>query len=192
MSRMNLYELPAFATDETFHVVVETPRGSTLKLKYDVTWQAMSISRPLPLGVTYPLDWGFVPSTQAADRDPLDAMLVWDVASYPCVVVPCRAIGVLQVEQNQTDHERTARVRNDRILAVPLASRREADVRDVASLAARFRQELEQFAVAATALEGKDVRIVGWGDAATALALVRTMASPRGAPAGRPGTDRQK
>ena len=176
---MDLAALPTFATDETFHVVVETPRGSTLKLKYEATWQAMSISRPLPLGVVYPLDWGFVPSTQAADGDPLDAMLLWDVASYPGVVVPCRAIGVLQVEQNRTDHEGSSRVRNDRILAVPLASRREADVKEVASLPGRIRQELEQFAVAATALEGKAIRIVGWGDAATALALVRTMASPR-------------
>ena len=37
----------------------------------------------------------------------------------------------------------------------------------------RVRQELETFTIAATALEGKDVRIVGWGDATAALALVR-------------------
>ena len=175
---MDLAAVPAFATDDTFHVVVETPRGSTLKLKYESTWETMSVSRPLPLGVAYPLDWGFVPSTQAEDGDPLDAMLFWDVASYPGVVVPCRAIGVLQVEQNQTNHDRSVRLRNDRILAVPVTSRRETDVTDIDGMARRFREELEQFAVAATALEGKDIRIVGWGDAATALTLVRTLSLP--------------
>ena len=55
------------------------------------------MSRPLPAGVTFPFDWGFVPSTEASDGDPLDALLLWDVPSFPGVVVPCRAIGVLQV-----------------------------------------------------------------------------------------------
>jgi inorganic pyrophosphatase len=170
---MNLAAIPAFATEQVFHVVVEAPRGSVLKLKYEPRWEAMSVSRPLPLGVSYPFDWGFIPSTFAADGDPLDAMLFWDVTSYPGVIVPSRAIGVLQVEQNRTNHDPSERVRNDRILSVPLQARREHAISDVGALPLRVRQELEQFAIAATNLEGKDVRIVGWGDAEAALELVR-------------------
>jgi inorganic pyrophosphatase len=171
--RMNLSAIPAFASDDTFHVVVEAPRGSTLKLKYEAQWEAMSVSRPLPLGLAFPFDWGFIPSTKAADGDPLDAMLLWDVPSYPGVVVPCRAIGVLLVEQNRTNYDPSERVRNDRILSIPVDTRREQHVTEVAALSSRVRQEIEQFTLAATALEGKDVRIVGWGDAAAALELVR-------------------
>jgi inorganic pyrophosphatase len=179
---MNLSAIPAFASDDTFHVVVEVPRGSTLKLKYEPRWQTMSVSRPLPSGVTYPFDWGFVPSTHAADGDPLDAMLLWDVPSYPGVVVPCRAIGVLYVEQNQVNYDPSKRIRNDRIMAIPREARRENGLADVAELPTRVRQELEQFAITATALEGKDVRIVGWGDASAALTLVKESTRRRDQP----------
>jgi inorganic pyrophosphatase len=175
---MDLTTIPTFASGDVFHVVVEAPRGSALKLKYEPRWEGMAISRPLPLGVVYPFDWGFVPSTQADDGDPLDAMVLWDVASYPGVVVECRAIGVLQVEQNRTTHDPSARVRNDRIMCIPVEARREQRMRDVAELSPRVREELEHFASAGTALEGKDVVVVGWGDAATALELVRRSAMP--------------
>ena len=170
---MNLAAIPAFVSDDIFHVVVEAPRGSTLKLKYEPQWEAMSVSRPLPSGVTFPFDWGFVPSTEASDGDPLDALLLWDVPSFPGVVVPCRAIGVLQVEQNRRKDDPSERIRNDRVLSIPVEARREHNLIDALALPGRVRQELETFTIAATALEGKDVQIVGWGDATTALALVR-------------------
>ena len=174
---MNLSLIPTFADEDIFHVIIEAPRGSTLKFKYEPRWQAMSISRPLPMGVAYPFDWGFVPATHAADGDPLDAMLLWDVPSYPGVVIQCRAIAVLHVEQNRKAHDRSERIRNDRIMAVPTEARRQNDIKDVGSLSARVRQELESFAIAATALEGKDVRIIGWGDASDALKLVQESTS---------------
>ena len=170
---MNLAAIPTFANDDIFHVIVEAPRGSTLKLKYEPRWEAMSVSRPLPAGVSFPFDWGFVPSTEASDGDPLDALLLWDVPSFPGVVVPCRAIGVLQVEQNRRNRDPSERIRNDRVLSVPLDARRELGLTDLAGVPTRVRQELETFTIAATALEGKDVRIIGWGDATAALALVR-------------------
>jgi inorganic pyrophosphatase len=175
---MDLSLIPAFDGD-TFHVVVESPRGSALKLKYESAWQAMSISRPLPAGVVYPFDWGFIPSTMAADGDPLDAMVIWDVPSYPGVVLRCRAIGVIYVEQNKTNHDPSERIHNDRVLAIPAEARREATVTDVGGLSPRLRAELEHFAGAATALEGKDVRVTGWGDSAAALELVRQSAMRR-------------
>ena len=184
---MNLSAIPTFASRDIFHVIVESPRGSALKLKYESQWQAMSVSRPLPAGVTFPFDWGFVPSTQAPDGDPLDAMLLWDVASYPGLVVPCCAIGVLHVEQNRVNDDPSTRIRNDRIMAIPSEARREAGTTDVGALSERLRQELELFAMTATALEGKDVRIVGWGDARTALALVQESATP---PRRKPSTAR--
>ena len=139
-------------------------------MKYDADLGAISVSRPLPLGVAFPYDWGFVPSTRAEDGDPVDALLLWDVASFPGVVVQSRALAVVQVEQNRADgHGRT---RNDRILAVPIEARREGGL-VLESIPDRIRREIEQFFLAATALEGKNVTVLGWAGADAALDLLR-------------------
>ena len=175
--RMNLSKIPAQASPGRFHIVVETPRGSNLKLKYEPTWEAMSVSRPLPLGVTYPFDWGFVPSTRGPDGDPVDALVVWDVSSYPGVVLICRPLGLMCVEQNRTNHDPSVRIRNDRILAVPEAARRQSDTITIDDLPARVRDECAAFTLASTALEGKDVRVVGWEGPEAVLALLKSVAS---------------
>lgn len=84
--------LPARDPDGTLNVVVETPRGSTAKFKYDERDGVIRLSRPLPVGICYPYDWGYVPSTRAADGDALDAMVVWDGVSYPGVVISARCL----------------------------------------------------------------------------------------------------
>jgi inorganic pyrophosphatase len=168
-----LHKLPTFSKDkDIFHVVVESPRGSAIKLKYSPTLGAMSVSRPLATGLIYPCDWGFVPSTKADDGDPVDAALYWDVASYPGVVIPCRALALIKVEQNRADGK--GRARNDRILALPVDARRESSLKSASALPKRVRDELEHFFIAATALEGKNPKILGWAGPTAALDLLRS------------------
>ncbi|HMJ83328.1 MAG TPA: inorganic diphosphatase [Vicinamibacterales bacterium] len=169
-----LHTLDAFAEDDVFHVVVESPRGSTVKLKWDPRLGAMSVSRPLNLGLSFPYDWGFVPSTEGPDGDPIDALVYWDVSSYPGVVIPCGAIGLVKVDQRGDGSD--TRVRNDRIIALPAQVRRE-HIGAPGDLPARIREELNQFFLAATALEGKDARILGWAGPAEALTLIRSSAT---------------
>lgn len=160
----DLLHLPARALDGTLHVVVETPRGSRVKLKYSPRLGTFVLSRALALGVTYPFDWGFVPSTVAPDGDPLDAMILSDVPTHPGVVACCRPLAVLRVEQNA---KQGGRQRNDRIIVAPVALER-----PMAPLTQRLREELEAFFVLATLFANKDLHLLGWDDAAAAEALV--------------------
>ena len=172
-----LLALPTFGEDQAIHVVVESPRGSVSKFKYDPKLGAITLSRPLPLGVTYPHDWGFIPSTRAEDGDPLDAMILWDGVSYPGVVIACRPIGVLQVEQ--TNKESGDRERNDRLAVLPVEAPRWAEIQSIDDLGERVRQELEHFFLATVAFEGKELSVLGWKGPADAMKLVRASARRR-------------
>jgi inorganic pyrophosphatase len=165
-----VHALPARRKDGSINVVVETPRGATIKVKHDPDSGTMILSRPLPAGVTYPYDWGFVPSTHAADGDPLDVMILWDCAGYPGLLVPCRLIGLLKVEQSDPAGRRQ---RNDRLFALPITAPRHEQVRSIADLPERVRRELEQFFLTVVAFEGKDLRILGFAGPDEADATLR-------------------
>ena len=79
----NLTNLPPFTEDGDVYVVVETPRGSRAKFDYDPKLKTFTLSKSLLTGLTYPHDWGFVPSTKADDGDPIDIMVVHDAATFP-------------------------------------------------------------------------------------------------------------
>jgi len=166
----DLLALPARERTGAIHVVVETPRGARVKIKYSPELGAFVLSRALPLGVAYPFDWGFVPSTQAPDGDPVDAMVVHDASTHPGVVVRCRPIALLKVEQNA---KKGGRERNDRIVATPDSAPRAND-----TLSPRVRDELAAFFVTVTQFANKDVRILGWDDAAAADALIARSSRP--------------
>lgn len=166
-----LQDLPPLAAKDLVHVVVETPRHAIVKLKWEPAMRAFVLKRALPLGFTYPYDWGFVPGTEAEDGDPLDALVVWEAESPPGTVLRCRVLGALELSQRDGDKKK--RVRNDRLLCVPDRDPRTAWMRSVNDLPERMRDELAHFFVASVAFEKKDPKIVGWAAADAALELVR-------------------
>ena len=84
-------------------MTVGPPRGSRAKFAFDPKLATFTLTKSLLVGLTYPHDWGFVPSTRADDGDPLDIMIIHDAATFPGLVVTCRVIGVLQIEQKSND-----------------------------------------------------------------------------------------
>jgi len=150
-------------------VVVESPAGATTKIKHDPQLGAFTLSRPLPLGLSYPHDWGFIPHTRGPDGDPLDALVLSEGTTYPGLVIAARPIGLLRLEQNRKKDG--GRERNDRLIAVAAGSSRR-EVTAISELPRRIREELEQFFVNAVFFEAKEPKLLGWGGPDDAWLLV--------------------
>jgi inorganic pyrophosphatase len=167
----NLLKIPAWADDHSIYAVVETPRGSSCKLDFDPELRVFTLARPLMVGLTYLYDWGFIPSTEAEDGDPLDVLVIHDAQTYPGVVLRCMPVGILEVEQQSNGKKE----RNDRVFAVPDRSPLETDLQDIRHLPARARDELEQFFRATNALEDKKLEFLGWRGPAQAVKTIKRL-----------------
>src|SRR5215475_141303 len=138
-------------------VVVETPKGSRNKFAFDPDEHIFELKKVLPSGMTFPYDFGFVPSTEADDGDPIDVLVLMDEPAFPGCVLTCRPIGVIEGEQG--DGKDTER--NDRIIAVEQDAHSWADIKTIDDLGKEFCRELEEFFVNYHKLTGKQYRVLG-------------------------------
>ena len=150
--------LPTLASPKEIHVVVETPRFARAKFKYEPNLGVFMLSRSLTLGLSYPFDWGFVPSTVAPDGDPIDALVLHNVTTSPGMVLRCRPIGILDV--SQTENRKT--IRNDRLMVVPSDSAAYGGALDLGDLPQSLRHQAEEFFLAAVAGTAKKLKFLGW------------------------------
>jgi len=151
-------------------IVVESPRGSALKLAYEPSLRQFVVSRALPLGVVYPYDWGFVPGTRGDDGDPVDAMALHDFATSPGILLECRILGMVELEQREG---RGKPETNNRIIATPAWHEPLQPCVEARDLPGRARAEIEQFFVTVATMTGKRVKIRGWSSCRDARRFLR-------------------
>jgi inorganic pyrophosphatase len=150
------FDLPSLDGKDKILVVIETPKGSRNKYAFDPTLRIFSLKKVLPAGMTFPYDFGFVPSTKAEDGDPTDVLVLMDEPAFPGCLLKCRIIGIIEGQQGKKkDGER-----NDRIIAIEEANHSYAHVRHVKELGKKFCKELEEFFVNYHELDGEKYRIL--------------------------------
>jgi inorganic pyrophosphatase len=164
-----LAELPAFTESGLLNIVIETPKGSRNKFGFDPTINAMRLKHVLPEGMLFPSDFGFIPSTQADDGDPIDVLVLLDAPAISGCVVEARLIGVIEAEQRPKDG---AWERNDRLLAVATHARTHEHVHSLDDLRENLPAEIETFFQNYNRLNGGDFRVTGRGDRAAAQRAV--------------------
>ena len=166
-------KLSPFGDDDELQMIVETPRGSSVKLKYEPKLEVFTVARALPLGLTYPFDWGFIPGTEGEDGDPIDALALHDAATFPGVLLPCRALGVVEIRPERKNGAAARRIQPD-----PHADSARPPWRDGESGGTPPTPlEIEQFFLSATFFTGKDARLKGWRGPKAAEKLIRSQRS---------------
>jgi inorganic pyrophosphatase len=170
----NLTDLPHDLDPDahTCRAVIESGEGARGKYAYEPELQAFVLKRLLPAGMSFPVNFGFVPATRAEDGDPLDIMVLHDQPLPMGVVVEVRLIGVIEAEQTEDGET----VRNDRLLAVAKASLSYAAVDTVEQLAAGFLESVTSFWTQFERLRGVGFKILDVKAAAEASAGIQATA----------------
>jgi inorganic pyrophosphatase len=163
----SLHKLPTWSDDGKLVCVVESPRGARAKFKYDPALKVFTLQRALILGIAYPYDWGFVPSTLGDDGDPLDGLVIHQAAAAPGVVIKCDLLGALRVKQRDPDG---SKVRNDRYIFCPHKEDAPDEPVVSADVPEDLRREIEQFFLSSALGTGKKIKLKGWQNAAEAKA----------------------
>jgi inorganic pyrophosphatase len=153
----------------SLRAVIETPKGSRNKFDFDPKLQLFKLSTVLPVGESFPFDFGFIPGTKGADGDPLDVMLLMDEPAFPGCVIEVRLIGV--IEATQTD--RGKKLRNDRLIAVSKESHLHRPVKTIKDIDSRLLAEIEEFFIAYNTMKGEKFKPLDHFGPKRAMALVR-------------------
>lgn len=140
----------------TVQVIIETPKGSRNKYAFDTEQRVFQLKKVLPAGMTFPYDFGFVPSTKAEDGDPTDVLVLMDEPAFPGCLLKCRIVGIIEGEQGK----KKQRERNDRVVAVEQDNHSYSHLKHVRDLGKEFVRELEEFFVNYHELTGKKYRIL--------------------------------
>jgi inorganic pyrophosphatase len=133
------------------------PKGRRNKYKYDEAQGQWRLSKVLPLGASFPFDFGFIPSTRGEDGDPVDVLVLLDEPAFPGCVVSARLIGILEAEQTQGGKT----VRNDRLVAVVETPYNPPALHTLQELSPQCLAEVEHFFIAYNHMEGRQFKPLG-------------------------------
>jgi inorganic pyrophosphatase len=153
-----------------WRVVIETPKGSHNKYKFDEELGVFMLGGVLPEGMSFPYDFGFLPATVGDDGDPLDVLLLMDEPAFCGCLVPARLVGVIEAEQTEKDGKAE---RNDRLVAVPIKCRTYSDCENLKDLNGRRLKEIQEFFVSYNRVNGKKFKVLDVGGPKRAEELAR-------------------
>ena len=158
MSSQDLSRIEAFdAATGDLNAIIETPQGERNKMKYDEKTGLFKLGGVLPAGMAFPYDFGFVPSTEGEDGDPLDILILMDAPVAVGNLVAARLIGVIEAEQT----EKGETVHNDLLIAVATVSRNHGHVQTLEDLNDNLLKEIEGFFIAYNSIRGKQFEPTG-------------------------------
>ena len=141
------------------NVIIEiSAQGDPVKFEVDKDSGAVFVDRFMGTSMRYPINYGYVPHTVAGDGDPVDVLVVTPFPLAPGVVIRCRPVGVLKMEDEGGV--------DAKVIAVPVSKLTPLydHVKSTDDLPELLMKQTAHFFEHYKDLEpGKWVKVVGWG-----------------------------
>lgn len=151
---MNLWHEVSPGDRDEMNVIVEIPRGSKNKYEIDKETGLIALDRAMYTAQDYPFDYGFVPQTYWEDDDALDALILTTYPLAPGILVPVRAVAVMDmIDDGESDNK---------LITVPIKDPRWAEVRDLADINPHTLKEIEHFFSTYKKIQEKEVAVNGF------------------------------
>lgn len=141
------------------NVIIEIPaQADPIKFEVEKESGAVYVDRFMGTSMRYPINYGYVPHTIAGDGDPVDVLVVTPFPLLPGVVIRCRPVGVLKMEDESG--------MDAKVVAVPVSKLTPLydKVQTIEDLPELLMKQTVHFFEHYKDLEpGKWVKVVGWG-----------------------------
>ncbi len=156
---MSLHNVtPGANSPDEFNVIIEIPMNADpIKYEVDKVSGAMFVDRFMSTAMHYPCNYGYVPQTLSDDGDPVDVLVITPFALAPGVVVTCRPIGMLRMEDEAGVDAKLLAVPIDKILPIYRHWQKPEDMNEL-----RLKQIQHFFEHYKDLEPGKWVKTMGW------------------------------
>ncbi|MGE5384882.1 MAG: inorganic diphosphatase [Betaproteobacteria bacterium] len=156
---MALHNVPSGKSlPNDFNVIIEIPmHADPVKYEVDKESGAIFVDRFMSTAMHYPCNYGYIPDTIAGDGDPVDVLVMAQFALPPGVVVRCRPVGMLDMQDEAGN--------DAKVLAVPVdqLTLMYRDVHSPRDLPQILLDQISHFFHHYKDLEpGKFVNVLGW------------------------------
>jgi len=142
---------------KAINIVVEIPKGSSIKYEFDTATGFLFVDRKLYTAMNYPFNYGFIPKTLEMDGDPVDALILGEDPVVPLSIVKSRPIGVLLTEDEEGQ--------DSKVIATPVSKIDPtfSKIDDIKDLPEYIENQITHFFEHYKELEeGKFVKVKGW------------------------------
>lgn len=166
---MNLDRVgPGRDLPDNFNVIIEIPMNADpIKYEVDKETGALFVDRFMSTAMHYPCNYGYIPHTLSADGDPVDVLVISPAPLISGVVVRCRPLGMLRMEDEAGDDAKLLAVPIEKLSGLYRGVNSPGDVPEIVlSQIAHFFKHYKDLE------PGKWVKVLGWVGADEARAEI--------------------
>ena len=160
LSKISIGKNPPQEINVVIEITGGSSGGSPVKYEFDKESGGIFVDRIVNTSMFYPCNY--------ADGDPTDVLVLLDIPLPPGVVIPCRPIGVLKMEDDGG--------LDDKIIAVPTnkIDPFQSEILGLDDLNEKIKERISHFFEHYKDLEkDKWVKLIGWGNKKEALNIVK-------------------